>query len=222
MAAKKKKKVVRRTKRRAGGDDFLPAGVTREKQSPKFPGELCTYLLSTDKRGHAQVEAVKGVLLTQHRGYRAIVLGRPGLDFSGCGHTEIVGKQEGNHYDELIGWALTSRMAELHQQYAESGGATAAAKRKAMTSYDKARANLDAANQAAERAERELDLASEELVITHGPTAIEIDGEEHIASMVRERIYWRLRPLMPQDIRAAREEAGEEVAESPGEAQPED
>lgn len=199
-----KKKVVRRVRKPVGVADFLPPGMDDESARAKFSGPLCTYLLSCDRRGFAEICDNPEILMSKHKGFRALVLGRPGLTETLFEESlaDVVGQEEGDSYDKRVPWVMSNRLSELHAAHARKAGATATEKRASLKYYHDMRKAAVAANSALLEAERALTLACEGLVVTHGQSAVVIDGVDHVASLIRERVYWRFRPTMPQDVRA--------------------
>lgn len=150
-----------------------------------------TYYLSCDSRGLAVY--LPHTVKHHHRGFRAAFLAPAGLEFSPPSIV-LMGLQDGDAFEHAMRWASTNPIEEIHlEAIAQKRVVTLKTHEKAQERFAEAIATLQGVEDARLEAEKELEVATAELISIQGVESINIEGSYYDATYSREKVYLKRR-----------------------------
>lgn len=157
---------------------------------------LRLYLVTGDKRGIRAYDSNTNekVAAVHQNGFRVVVVGDPGLSFSGEAQTRLMGFAPLSELDAALSWVRSNRLDEIALESLETPPAT----REDIEAFLERHALLSRVKHelfsAVDRVTAALDRMSEDLVRLYGRRPLSIGGSVYDASYTRERVYWKRRP----------------------------
>lgn len=172
--------------------DYFPPRFSFQFDASKVNPELVTFFLtSSDARAGKHFEKLATNWFQQ--GFRMVLVGKADLVSDPKYRDKVVGRLTGDHFNEAIAWLRTNILDELALVFHENGGGTAEEREQALSHYADMALELEQHQKELERISREMDRASEALVMRFGRQELTMNGATWDPCYAKEKVYWKKR-----------------------------